>query len=67
MAEDERTIRAGDGRMSRRFGWWGGFGTAFWCDPATDTVAALFTQRMIGGPDDTELPDRFLAAAFAPE
>jgi len=47
-----------------RFGWWGGFGTTFWCDPATDTVAALFTQKMMGGPDDTALSDAFLAAAF---
>jgi CubicO group peptidase (beta-lactamase class C family) len=47
-----------------RFGWWGGFGTAFWCDPETDTVAALFTQRMMSGADDTELPEAFLAAAF---
>ena len=47
-----------------RFGWWGGFGTAFWCDPETDTVAALFTQRMMSGADDTALPEAFLAAAF---
>ncbi len=47
-----------------RFGWWGGFGTSFWCDPATDTVAVLFTQRMMGGADDTALSDDFLAAAF---
>ena len=47
-----------------RFGWWGGFGTTFWCDPAIDTVAILFTQRMMGGPDDTALPEAFLAAAF---
>jgi CubicO group peptidase (beta-lactamase class C family) len=47
-----------------RFGWWGGFGTAFWCDPATDTIAALFTQRMMSGADDTALPEAFLAAAF---
>lgn len=47
-----------------RFGWWGGFGTSFWCDPATDTVAVLFTQRMMGGPDDTAISEDFLAAAF---
>ncbi|MCC5987373.1 MAG: beta-lactamase family protein [Pararhodobacter sp.] len=47
-----------------RFGWWGGFGTSFWCDPATDTVALLFTQRMMAGADDTALPDHFLAAAL---
>jgi len=47
-----------------RFGWWGGFGTAFWCDPATDTVAALFTQRMMTAPDDAALAERFIDAAF---
>lgn len=48
-----------------RFGWWGGFGTTFWCDPATDTVAILFTQRMMGGPDDAAMSNDFLRRAFA--
>lgn len=48
-----------------RFGWWGGFGTTFWCDPATDTVAILFTQRMMGGPDDAALGNEFLRLALA--
>jgi len=48
-----------------RFGWWGGYGTSFWCDPATDTVAALFTQRMMTGPDDTALAEGLNAVAFA--
>lgn len=47
-----------------RFGWWGGFGTSFWCDPATNTVAALFTQRMMTGPDDVALAEAFTHAAF---
>ncbi|WP_333828251.1 serine hydrolase domain-containing protein [Pararhodobacter sp.] len=47
-----------------RFGWWGGFGTAFWCDPATDTVAALFTQRMMTAPDDAAFAESFINAAF---
>ena len=47
-----------------RFGWWGGFGTSFWCDPATDTIAVLFTQRMMAGADDTALSDDFIAAAL---
>ncbi|WFE77051.1 serine hydrolase [Roseinatronobacter sp. S2] len=47
-----------------RFGWWGGYGTSFWCDPASDTVAALFTQRMMTGPDDVALADAFTHAAF---
>ncbi|MGY6534968.1 MAG: serine hydrolase domain-containing protein [Pararhodobacter sp.] len=49
-----------------RFGWWGGFGTSFWCDPATGTVAVLFTQRMMTGADDTMLADAFNSAAFGP-
>lgn len=48
-----------------RFGWWGGFGTTFWVDPATETVALLFTQRMMGGPDDTAMSEAFLKQAFA--
>ncbi|MCC5969111.1 MAG: beta-lactamase family protein [Pararhodobacter sp.] len=47
-----------------RFGWWGGYGTSFWCDPATDSVAILFTQRMMTGADDTALAETFNAAAF---
>lgn len=47
-----------------RFGWWGGYGTSFWCDPATDTVAALFTQRMMNSADDVALADAFTTAAF---
>lgn len=47
-----------------RFGWWGGFGTTFWCDPATGTVALLFTQRMMGGPDDAAISNDFLRRAF---
>lgn len=48
-----------------RFGWWGGFGTTFWADPATDTVALLFTQRMMSGADDTAMSEAFLRHAFA--
>jgi CubicO group peptidase (beta-lactamase class C family) len=48
-----------------RFGWWGGFGTSFWCDPATGTVALLFTQRMMGGPDDAAMSNDFLRLALA--
>jgi CubicO group peptidase (beta-lactamase class C family) len=48
-----------------RFGWWGGFGTSFWCDPATDTVALLFTQRMMASADDAALGNEFLRCALA--
>ena len=47
-----------------RFGWWGGFGTTFWCDPSSETVALLFTQRMMGGPDDAAMSNDFLRLAF---
>jgi CubicO group peptidase (beta-lactamase class C family) len=48
-----------------RFGWWGGFGTTFFADPQTDTVALLFTQRMMSGPDDTVLSTDFLRFVFS--
>lgn len=48
-----------------RFGWWGGFGTTFFADPNSDTVALLFTQRMMGGADDTKMSEEFLKLAFS--
>jgi CubicO group peptidase (beta-lactamase class C family) len=48
-----------------RFGWWGGFGTTFFADPNSDTVALLFTQRMMGSADDTKMSDEFLRLAFS--
>ncbi len=47
-----------------RFGWWGGFGTTFYVDPHTETVALLFTQKMMGGADDTMMSEEFLKHAF---
>jgi CubicO group peptidase (beta-lactamase class C family) len=58
-------VRTAPAEPAGRFGWWGGFGTAFWCDPAIDTVALLFTQRMMRGPDDVALAEAVLEAAFA--
>jgi CubicO group peptidase (beta-lactamase class C family) len=58
-------VRTAPAEAAGRFGWWGGFGTAFWCDPATDTVALLFTQRMMGGADDVALAEAVMEAAFA--
>ena len=57
-------LRTAPDNAHGRFGWWGGFGTAFWCDPATDTVAALFTQRMMTAPDDAAFAEHFIDAAF---
>jgi CubicO group peptidase (beta-lactamase class C family) len=48
-----------------RFGWWGGFGTTFFADPNSDTVALLFTQRMMGSADDTKMSEEFLKLAFS--
>lgn len=59
-----RGLRTATDTARGRFGWWGGFGAGFWCDPATDRVALLFTQRMMAGADGTALSDTFLAAAF---
>lgn len=47
-----------------RFGWWGGFGTTFFVDPHTGTIAILFSQRMMGAADDTEMSEEFLKRAF---
>ena len=47
-----------------RFGWWGGFGTTFFVDPETETVALLFSQRLMGGADDTVMSEDFLKRAF---
>ena len=47
-----------------RFGWWGGFGTTFFVDPRTETIALLFSQRMMGGADDTVMSEDFLKRAF---
>jgi CubicO group peptidase (beta-lactamase class C family) len=47
-----------------RFGWWGGFGTTFFADPGLDTVALLFTQRIMGGADDAALGTEVVRHAF---
>lgn len=48
-----------------RFGWWGGYGTTFFADPHTDSVAILLTQRMMGGADDTEMSNAFVRRAIS--
>jgi CubicO group peptidase (beta-lactamase class C family) len=40
------THRDGPAGSPGRFGWDGGFGTSFWCDPAEDLIGILLTQRM---------------------
>ncbi|WP_206030280.1 serine hydrolase [Roseomonas sp. AR75] len=39
------TNRDGPSGTPGRFGWDGGFGTSFWCDPAEDLIGVLLTQR----------------------
>ena len=66
VARHCNAVSRGEKDARGRFGWWGGFGTAFWCNPATDTIAVLFTHRMMAGPDDTEIFDAFLGEALTP-
>jgi CubicO group peptidase (beta-lactamase class C family) len=40
------THRAGPAENPGRFGWDGGYGTSFWCDPAEGLVGVLLTQRL---------------------
>ncbi|WP_199231096.1 serine hydrolase domain-containing protein [Falsiroseomonas bella] len=40
------THRDGPAGSPGRFGWDGGFGTSFWCDPAEELIGVLLTQRM---------------------
>ncbi len=47
-----------------RFGWWGGFGTTFFADAGLDTVALLFTGRIMAAPDDAALGAEVLRHAF---
>jgi CubicO group peptidase (beta-lactamase class C family) len=58
------TAANGETLPQPRFGWWGGFGTTFFIDPHTDTVALLFMPRMMRSADDTAMSDAFLEEAF---
>jgi CubicO group peptidase (beta-lactamase class C family) len=40
------THRDGPAGSPGRFGWDGGFGTSFWCDPAEELIGVLLTQRL---------------------
>jgi len=50
---------------SGAFGWNGGFGTSWLVDPVRDLVVILLTQRMLEGPDDTEVHKAMQAAAYS--
>jgi CubicO group peptidase (beta-lactamase class C family) len=47
-----------------RFGWWGGSGTALFCDPQCATVAVYLSGRMMNAADDTQVADAFVDAAM---
>lgn len=58
-------VRTAPAKAKGRFGWWGGLGATFWCDPQTDTVALLFTQRVFTDAEDYRLAETFFESAFA--
>ncbi len=47
------------------YGWMGGFGTTWHSDPEEDFMAILLIQRLMGGPDATDVNDDFLTLAYA--
>jgi CubicO group peptidase (beta-lactamase class C family) len=58
------THRSGPADNPGRFGWDGGYGTSFWCDPAEGLVGVLLTQRL-WDEGFTALRDGFWALAYA--
>jgi CubicO group peptidase (beta-lactamase class C family) len=48
-----------------RFGWDGGLGTTWYCDPAEDMVAVLMTQSAWTSPEPPALARDFLAGVYA--
>lgn len=47
------------------YGWDGGFGTTWRCDPAEDKITIFLMQRMMGAPDDFDINLDFLTLAYA--
>jgi CubicO group peptidase (beta-lactamase class C family) len=58
------TQRDGIAPSPGSYGWMGGFGTSFCIDPREDLVAILLTQRLMTGPNDTDISDDFLTLAY---
>lgn len=50
--------------VAGRYGWWGGTGTALFCDPAKNVALVSLTQRMIGRLDDSGNADAFMQAVL---
>ena len=47
-----------------RFGWDGGYGTSWYCDPTEDMVAILMTQRMWDSPGGPDVYRDFWTSAY---
>ena len=58
------TARDGIGPTPGAYGWAGGFGTSWWCDPHEDLVGLLMIQRL-GNPADSRLHQDFSTLAYA--
>lgn len=46
------------------FGWDGGFGTSWYCDPQRDLVLVLMTQRLMTAPDSAHINAEFFRNAY---
>jgi CubicO group peptidase (beta-lactamase class C family) len=58
------TRRNGVAPSPGSYGWMGGFGTSFCIDPREDMVAILLIQRLMSGPNDTDIANDFLTLAY---
>jgi CubicO group peptidase (beta-lactamase class C family) len=59
------TERTGPAANPGRYGWNGGLGTSWSCDPGEDLVGVLMTQVMLGGPAGAAVVDDFWTATYA--
>jgi CubicO group peptidase (beta-lactamase class C family) len=59
------TERTGPAANPGRYGWNGGLGTSWSCDPGEDLVGVLMTQVMLGGPAGAAVIDDFWTATYA--
>lgn len=58
------TARQGLADTPGRYGWIGGTGTAWYCDPRENVVALFLSQRMMQAANDTAPADDFLTLAY---
>ena len=59
------TERVGIDANPGRFGWDGGLGTSFSCDPGEDLVGTLLTQAMWTSPSGHNVVSDFWTATYA--